>query len=50
MYLFKLLSALESQDPDAARDEAHDHYPQTKQTIQMLLRDLITVRRIAGLN
>lgn len=45
-----LFTALESQDPDAAKDEAPDFYPQTKQTIQMLLRDLLTVRRIAALN
>ncbi|KDR10949.1 PHD finger protein 20-like protein 1 [Zootermopsis nevadensis] len=44
------VAALESQDPDAAKDEAPDFYPQTKQTIQMLLRDLLTVRRIAALN
>jgi hypothetical protein len=44
------VSALESQDPDAAKDEGPDFYPQTKQTIQMLLRDLQTMRRIAALN
>lgn len=44
------VSALESQDPDAAKDEGPDFYPQTKQTIQMLLRDLQTMRKIAALN
>lgn len=44
------VSALESQDPDAAKDEGPDFYPQTKQTVQMLLRDLQTMRRIAALN
>ncbi|XP_069687402.1 uncharacterized protein [Periplaneta americana] len=44
------VAALESQDPDAAKDEAPDFYPQTKQTIQMLLRDLLTLRKIAALN
>lgn len=43
-------TALESQDPDAAKDEAPDFYPQTKQAIQMLLRDLLTMRKIAALN
>ncbi|KAJ9579846.1 hypothetical protein L9F63_004496, partial [Diploptera punctata] len=43
------VAALESQDPDAATDEAHDHYPQTKQAVQMLLRDLLTMRKIAAL-
>ncbi|PSN55980.1 hypothetical protein C0J52_02156 [Blattella germanica] len=44
------VAALESQDPDAAKDEAADHYPQTKQTIQMLLRDLLTMRKLSALN
>ncbi|XP_023708099.1 uncharacterized protein LOC111864808 isoform X3 [Cryptotermes secundus] len=44
------VAALESQDPDAAKDEGPDFYPQTKQTIQMLLRDLQTMRKIAALN
>jgi hypothetical protein len=44
------VSALESQDPDAAKDEGPDFYPQTKQTVQMLLRDLQTMRKIAALN
>jgi len=44
------VAALESQDPDAAKDEAPDFYPQTKQAIQMLLRDLHTLCKIAGLN
>jgi hypothetical protein len=50
MCLLSLFTALESQDPDAAKDEAPDFYPQTKQAIQMLLRDLLTMRRIAALN
>jgi hypothetical protein len=44
------VSALESQDPDAAKDEGPDFYPKTKQTVQMLLRDLQTMRKIAALN
>ncbi|XP_075236677.1 uncharacterized protein LOC142333451 isoform X2 [Lycorma delicatula] len=42
--------ALESQDPDLASDETPDYYPQTKQTVQMLMRDLTTVRKVIGLN
>jgi hypothetical protein len=48
--VFVVLSALESQDPDAAKDEAPDFYPQTKQAMQMLLRDILTMCRIAALN
>ncbi|CAG2057613.1 unnamed protein product [Timema podura] len=44
------VAALESEDPDFATDEADDYFPQTKQTVQMLLRDLLTMRRIASLN
>lgn len=44
------VAALESQDPDTAKDEGPDFYPQTKQAIQMLLRDLLTMRKIAALN
>jgi hypothetical protein len=48
--VFVVLSALESQDPDAAKDEAPDFYPQTKQAMQMLLRDILTMCKIAALN
>nr|CAD7257097.1 unnamed protein product [Timema shepardi] len=44
------VAALESEDPDFATGEADDYFPQTKQTVQMLLRDLLTMRRIASLN
>nr|XP_018905574.1 PREDICTED: PHD finger protein 20 isoform X1 [Bemisia tabaci] len=44
------IAALESEDPDLANDETPDFYPQTKQTIQMVMKDLQTVRRIATLS
>ncbi|XP_046659770.1 PHD finger protein 20-like protein 1 isoform X4 [Homalodisca vitripennis] len=44
------IAALESEDPDLASDEASDHCPATKQTVQMILHDLCTVRRVATLN
>ncbi|XP_067014455.2 uncharacterized protein [Anabrus simplex] len=44
------IAALESMDPHSASDEAADYYPQTKQTVQMLLRDLQTLRRISAFN
>uniref|UniRef100_A0A1B6FS79 MBD domain-containing protein n=1 Tax=Cuerna arida TaxID=1464854 RepID=A0A1B6FS79_9HEMI len=43
------IAALESEDPDLASDEASDHCPATKQTVQMILHDLCTVRRVATL-
>jgi len=44
------IAALESEDPDLANDEAEDHCPVTKQTVQMLLTDLGTMRKVAALN
>ncbi|KAJ8870776.1 hypothetical protein PR048_027075 [Dryococelus australis] len=41
--------ALESQDPDFAKDETPDFFPKTKQTVQMLMRDLFTMEKIAAL-
>lgn len=37
---------LESQDPSLADDESPEHFPRTKQTIQMLLRDLNTMEEL----
>ena len=45
-----MFTALESQDPDLASEETDDHYPVTKQTVHMLLRDLTTIRKLAAIS
>ncbi|XP_046393390.1 uncharacterized protein LOC124161192 isoform X3 [Ischnura elegans] len=42
------VAALEAEDEDIASDEPPEFYPHTKQTIQMIMRDLNTARRIAS--
>ncbi|KAK6618752.1 hypothetical protein RUM43_013143 [Polyplax serrata] len=42
-----LVAELESMQDDAVNDEAPERYPRTKATVQMLLRDLNTMRKIA---
>ncbi|KAG8238446.1 hypothetical protein J437_LFUL002903 [Ladona fulva] len=42
------VAALEAEDDDIASDEPLEFYPRTKQTIQMIMRDLNTARRIAS--
>lgn len=37
---------LESQDPSFEDDETADFFPRTKQTIQMLMRDLDTMEEL----
>ena len=37
---------LESQDPSFEDDETADYFPRTKQTIQMLMRDLDTMEEL----
>ncbi|VVC90745.1 unnamed protein product [Leptidea sinapis] len=41
------VAELESQDPSFEDDETADFYPRTKQTIQMLMRDLDTMEELA---
>lgn len=40
------VAELESQDPSLVDDETADYFPRTKQTIQMLLRDLDTMEEL----
>lgn len=42
-----MFAALETMDPE--NTSSQDVQPRTKQTIQMLLRDLNTVRKLAAL-
>ncbi|XP_071455555.1 PHD finger protein 20-like isoform X2 [Hetaerina americana] len=42
------VAALEAEDDDIASDEPPEFYPHTKQTMQMIMRDLNTARRIAA--
>ncbi|XP_063224785.1 LOW QUALITY PROTEIN: PHD finger protein 20-like protein 1 [Bacillus rossius redtenbacheri] len=44
------IAALESQDADFAKDETPDFFPKTKQTVQMLMRDLLTMQRISAVS
>ncbi|XP_037871690.1 PHD finger protein 20 isoform X2 [Bombyx mori] len=41
------VAELESQDPSFEDDETPDYFPRTKQTVQMLLRDLDTMEELA---
>lgn len=47
-YLIYQYTALEAMDPDEFESSPHVQ-PRTKQTVQMLLRDLGTVRKLAAL-
>ncbi|KAL0276894.1 UNVERIFIED_CONTAM: hypothetical protein PYX00_004362 [Menopon gallinae] len=44
-----LVAELESMQDDAVDDEGPDRYPRTKATIQMILRDLNTMKKIAAI-
>ncbi|XP_039281582.1 uncharacterized protein LOC111047947 [Nilaparvata lugens] len=44
------VSALEAMDPDLTDDETADYYPRSKQTVQMLLNDLGTLRKVTTFN
>ena len=44
--VFILFSELESQDPSFEDDETADYFPRTKQTVQMLMRDLDTMEEL----
>lgn len=44
------ISALEDEEPNPLSEETHDNFPKTKQTLQMLIRDLSTMRQIAAVS
>ncbi|EEB16829.1 PHD finger domain, putative [Pediculus humanus corporis] len=46
-WIESLVAELESMQDDAVNDEGPDRYPRTKATVQMLLRDLSTMKKIA---
>ncbi|XP_077294797.1 uncharacterized protein LOC143917202 isoform X1 [Arctopsyche grandis] len=44
------IAELESQDPSFDDDETPEHFPRTKQTIQMILRDLVTLEELGSIS
>lgn len=48
--MWPLFLGLDPDDPDQAEDDASlDFFPQTKETVQMVLRDLMNLRKISTL-